>query len=291
MKNIEEILIAVELDNESEEIIEYGITLGLMLNANVRCVHVARPLANRMTLDDDINSVDSPDYPQENDLSAFEELMKNDDIVLNEKICNVLERLDLDDHLIPFNVRADFAIPGILNEATEHNSDLILVGAHVDFKKKNHGITNLSKDLIERSDVPVIVVPSSYTNGDFDHICVFINFEFDELSLIKEMCDLSSTCDVQVSFVHVLNKDEKKSVVEAKIDVYNNIFAQLEGSAQIEFKVIEGDVPEVLEMLNDTMKVDLIVLKSMNIHWKYFGLQNSFGDKIMDEIKIPLLVW
>jgi nucleotide-binding universal stress UspA family protein len=292
MDNINEILIAVELDNESEVIIEYGITLALMLNANVKCLHVSRPLSNRTTYKQEgFSSPEVNDTFEEIDLDSIDEILEEDTDILYAMVNNVKQRLDLDDFHIPIKVRADFAVPGILNEAEDIKTDLIIVGAHVDFKKRNHGITNLSKELIERSNKSVIVVPTSYGNRNLDHIGVFINFEINELSIIQDMIDVANNCDVQVSFIHILEKGESRTEAERNIEIYNKLFLHIGDSALIEFNILEGEITEALKMLNEKIKVDLIVLKLRKKNWNFLGLKNSIDHKIMSEITIPLFVW
>ena len=144
MNNINNILIAVELDELSESVIEYGITLGLMLDANVRCLHVSRPLANKIIYDetgelnDDFSDV--LDAPETYDL---DEIIEQDLEKLRSMILNVLDRMKIDDLTVMPHVRSDFAVAGIIKEAEETAADLIVIGAHVDYIKKDRGVGKL----------------------------------------------------------------------------------------------------------------------------------------------------
>ncbi len=292
MNKINNILVAVELDQESETVIEYGISLGLMLDANVRCLHVTRPMANRILMDESGLPIDKFDLTEITDIEIdLEEMMDDDLEKLRAMVLKVLNKMDLDDHPISANVRSDFAIPGILTESYETAADLIIVGAHVDFKRKDLSISNLSKELIERSSKSVIVVPSTYGNRNLDHMCMFVNFEFGELTMIQDMIEVAATNDIHLSFVHIMDEGETVAEVEKKIMVYRRLFLNDEDHPYISFRLKSGEISDIIDELTNDMEVDFIALKTKKKYWNLFGLQKSFDSKVMKHIRVPLYIW
>lgn len=292
MNNINNILVAVELDKASESVIEYGITLGLMLDANVRYLHVCRPAASKLVYDEEGELMDSfidgiADSVDEN----IDEMIEDDLQQLRAMVITVLNKMSLDDHVVMSNVRSDFAVSGILTEAQETATDLIVVGAHVDYRKRDMGISNLSRSIIDKSSRSVVVVPSSYGNRNLDHMCMFINFEFGELTMIQDMIEVSNTNDVHLSFIHILDKDEKIVAIEKKIKVYRRLFLQDEDHPYISFNMKAGKIDNIIDDLTNDMDVDFIGLKTKKKHWNLFGLQQAFDSKVLNHIKVPLYVW
>lgn len=291
MEHIKNILIAVELDNDSEVVLEYGITLGIMLDANVRCLHVTRPLSNQLPNDSEEITVENYGEYVPEDVMTLDKIVEYDHVKLRSLVARVLNKMQIVDHPISTHVIPDFAVQGILKESNETGADLIIVGAHVDYHKKDNAISNLSKRIIEDSNQSVIVVPSTYGNRNLDHICMFINFEFDELDMIKDMIDVVRWNGLHLSFIHILGSNQLVSEAEAKLDVYRRIFLDFEEDPLVAFKMVEGDLTDIIEDLSNDFGVDLLGLRLKKKAWKMFEMEDAFEKIIMDHIKLPLYVW
>ena len=188
-------------------------------------------------------------------------------------------------------MRSDFAVPGILAESNEIGADLIVVGAHVDFKRKDLSISNLSKEIIDRSEKSVVVVPSTYGNRNLDHMCMFINFEFNELTMIQDMIEVAMNNDVHLSFVHIMDTEEMMTKIEENIMVYRRLFLNDEDHTYISFSLKSGKISDIIDDLTNDMDVDLIGLKSQKKHWDLFGLQKTFDYEVLNHIRVPLYIW
>ncbi|MDF1698889.1 MAG: universal stress protein [Saprospiraceae bacterium] len=291
MEHIKNILIAVELDNNSEVILEYGITLGVMLDATVKCLHVVRPISNRIPYDAD-------DLPVEN-YSEFltEHTDSVDDMVeegiskLRDMVTKVKKKMEVIEHPISVNVIPDFAVTGILKEAKNSNSDVIILGSHVDYRKKDNAISNLSRKIIDESEQSVIVVPNTYGNRNLDHICVFVNFEFGELDMIQDMIDVVRWNGLHLTFIHVLEEKESSIDVEKKLDTYRRLFLGFDEDPLISFRYVEGELNDIIDDLSNDLEVDLIGLRVKKKAWRIFNLENTFEKKIMNHIRVPLYIW
>lgn len=291
MEKIKNILIAVELDKESEVILEYGITLGIMLDAAVECLHISRPLSSRILYDNEGIPVELYGEYILDDTDSVDKMVDDDLAKLKIMVSNVLGRMKVNDHPLTINVIPDFAASGILTQANKINADLIIVGAHVDYRKKDNAVSNLSKKIIDESTQSVIVVPTWYGTRNLDHICMFINFEFGELEMIKDLIDVVRWNGLHLTFVHMLDDHERVIEADSKLDVYRRIFLDFEEDPLIKFKLVSGELSDVIDDLSDDMDVDLIGLKLKKKAWKLFNMENSIEDKIMDHIKVPLYVW
>lgn len=291
MEQIKNILIAVELDNESEAVLEYGITLGIMLDATVKCLHVSRPLSNRIPYDNEDIAVENYGEYILDDTEVIDEMVEEDLAKLQNLVSNVLQKMEIKDHPISVTAIPDFAIPGILDQATKSNVDLIVVGSHVDYRKKDRAISNLAKKIIEDATQSVIVVPSTYGNRNLDHICMFVNFEFGELDMIKDMIDVVRWNGLHLTFIHVLEEKESSIDAEKKLDTYRRIFLGFDEDPLISFKYVEGELHDIIDDLSNDLEVDLMGLKVKKKAWKVFNLEDTFENKIMNHIRVPLYIW
>lgn len=292
MNKINNILVAVELDKASEGVIEYGITLGLMLDANVRCLHVCRPVANRIIYDDQGILLDSVnDLSEESLVEDIDKMMDQDLEKLRAMVVTVLNKMSIEDLVVMSNIRSDFAISGILAEVEETATDLIIVGAHVDYRKQDMAVSNLSRTIIEKSKKSVIVVPSTYGNRNLDHMCVLVNFEFEELTMIQDMIEVSNNNAIHLSFIYILDDEEKIVDVDRKLKVYRRLFLQDEDHGYISFNMKAGAIEEIIDNLTMDMDVDFIGIKPQKKHWNLFGLLHTVEGGIFNHLKVPLYVW
>ena len=292
MNKINNILVAVELDKASEAIIEYGITLGLMLDANVRCLHVSRPLSSRLIYDDSGELLDTYiDSVGSSIVEDIDDMIEDDLKQLRAMVITVLARMSIEDQIVMSNIRSDFAVSGILSEAEETATDLIVVGADVDYRKRDLGIGNLSRSIIDKSSKSVIVFPSTYGNRNLDHMCMLINFDFNELTMIQDMIEVSNRNEVHMSFIHILDEEEKVLDADKKLKVYRRLFLQDEDHGFISFNLKAGKIENIIDDLTNDMDVDFIGIKANKKHWNLFGLQQAFDGKVFNHIKVPLYVW
>ena len=292
MIKINNILVAVELDKESEGVIEYGVTLGLILDANVRCLHVSRPEASELIYDEEGILLDNyNDTSDDVEVDDIDDMMDDDLQKLRAMVVTVMNKLSIEEHTVIANVRSDFAVSGIIAEAEETAADLIIVGAHVDYRKQDMGISNLSRSIIDKSSKSVVVVPSTYGNRNLDHVCMFINFEFGELTMIQDMIQVATNNGIHLSFIHILDTDEKVVAVEKKLKVYQRLFLHDEDHDLISFTMKTGNIDHIIDDLTNDMDVDLIGLKTQKKHWNLFGLQKAFDTSVLNHIKVPLYVW
>jgi hypothetical protein len=120
---------------------------------------------------------------------------------------------------------------------------------------------------------------------------MFISFEFSELEMIKDMIDIVRWNGLHLTFVHMLDEDERVIEADAKLNVYRRIFLDFEEDPLISFKLVSGEMSNIIDDLSNDMDVDLIGLTVKKKAWNLFLMESTFEDKILDHIKVPLFVW
>jgi nucleotide-binding universal stress UspA family protein len=294
MNEIKKILVAVELDKESETVIEYGITLGLMLDAEVRCLHVTRPEINNIikaqtTVAEGLHMTDHEiSEILEEDIDG---LISHDLTELRRMTHAILAKLECTSLSITETVRSDFAVAGIIDEATEQSSDLIIVGAHVDYKNREVGVTNLAKDLINRIKKQVIVVPSTYGHRNLDHMAMLIAFDFSEISMLQDLIESCHAMSIQLTCIHMLEDKTQRLEVEQNLKVYRRLFYKDNSSKNVKFICKEGEVSAIIDNIVDDLKVDLIALRFQKRHWNLLGFNKTLNKEVLAHLRVPIYVW
>lgn len=292
MNNISNILIAVELDKKSEVLIEYGITLSLMMDAHVRCLYISRPIGYSLNLDDEGNLLDEySDITKELTPEEIQDMEIRELRELDDMVQSVLNKMEIPEYKVKTLLRSAHVVDGILGEARGSDTELIVIGANVGFRKNDMSIFNLSREIVEKTDKAVIVVPSIYGSRNLDHLCMSVNFEFEELIVIKRMIEFSITNQLKFTFIYVIESEERVVEIEKKIKAYKRIFLENVNEEMVSFTMMAGSTNDVIDELTKSMDVDLICVKTKKKHWNFLGLQRTFEYQVMNHIKVPLYIW
>ena len=287
MKDIKKILVAIDLDDESMEVLEYGMTLGLILNAKVKCIHVSRP--RPVDIIEDKNSMDQS---LNDDLGLpfnIEDLLEEDLVALRHLIDNVKVRIGAKNFPIESGVVSGFPVSGILTEAESWNASLIIAGMH-----KNpfeQGKSSIVSSLVDQAKVSVIIVPSSYINRNLDKISVFVNFQFDELTLILDILEFVKLNELELIATHIIDDNTDLLLTKSRLTSYHRLFKKEIKSGIISFQIRTKVISEVLPSLSDEDGVDLVIMRSQKRHWKLFNFYAKESDQALKSIKVPLMVW
>ena len=185
MKNIKQILVASELDSEAIEVMEYAVTLGMLLDAQIHCIHVSNFSLAPLLEPDSVSDIDLAEGESEVQRIIRMQLVESKEALKNI-VRDVASKLKLEQLDVDLSAVTGPIVPSILQCADEIDADLIITGAHIDLKSDGI-LDNLAYDIIEKGERSVLVVPSTYVNRNLDEVALFINFEVEEISLLMDL--------------------------------------------------------------------------------------------------------
>jgi nucleotide-binding universal stress UspA family protein len=287
MKNIKKILIAVDLDDLSLEVLEYGVTLSILLNAKVKCIHVSNPYST--TLIKEANDIEGSFIPGQDKFTNIEDVLQQDLNSLQHLIDIVKDRLGLENHPIETEVISGFTVPEILAESNSWHASVIIVGMHKNPFKP--GKSSIVSELIDQTKTSIIIVPSTYVNRNLDKLSVFINFQFDELNLILDVVEWVRQNNLEIIFTHIIDQEKDLLVIKNRLSTYHRLFKNEIKSGSVSFQVKTKHMSEVLTSLSNDDGVDLNILRSQKRHWSLFLLKAIESDTALKYIKVPLMIW
>ena len=284
MKEINNILIVSELNKESYEALAYGITLGLMFEAEMCCMHVLKP--SPIDLVKETFLIGSDHY--ENALKEAKEESQN---LLGHIIDIIGQELGVGELNVDLKIVSGPIGKSINEFAKKMNADLVVLGADSGTKFLNSQQTTLALSMIEEGDTNILLIPSGYKMDRIDQIGGFINFEAEDVQFIYKLINLFEQTEFGVRLIHVATNENEAENVDPALRRFEKLFSEPIKSGNICFDVEIGPLTKVLNSLNDNHDIDLMVIRKNRRHWNVFTSVSSFSDKVIRNIKIPLLVW
>ena len=289
MHNIKRVLIAIELDKEALEIIEYGITLALIMGSEVKVLHVTRPHLN------DIDTSGENWILEEKGLAAIpiishEEKLIQDTESLEFMVDEVRKKMNIDDLKLEYQVTSGMALPVILDAVHEVDDSLLIVGM-----QSSHAndflFGSVALELIDRTDTPIVLVPYTYVNRTLDKIALAINFEFSEFDLILHAIKWSKSANLGLTLFHIEDDTKDQSTTSSKIDSYMELLAPHVKEIDFSIESRVGKITQIVEQLSSNDGADLIVMREKKRHWNLLPRAYESSTSIARKIRVPLLLW
>ena len=215
MNKFKKILIATDLEDISLEILEYGFILGLNTNARIRCLNIASPNTAE-TADLKIKYAET-NYVPEQTVQSLDELVESN----SESLIQLTQQVKSNFPGISLDFETDVQVGQVSNTVIDYangwGADLIIVGMHNDPKKINYA--PISSEIIDKAICSVLVFPKSYGERNLDKISVFIDFKFDEITMILDIVELAKSQGTEVTFVHILEAGKDSHEVKNKMNI------------------------------------------------------------------------
>lgn len=284
MKTLKKILIVADLDDSSLHVLEYGMTLGLMFGAQLKCVYVRVP-NSIMTVGQDESypySIEGIGLPTRNEETRLYDLD-----TLQSLVSVINKRLDYNDINVESEVIIGHTIETILLESNTWEADLIVLGMFTDQKRSNQA--PVPQEIITKTKTNVIIIPTTYCNRNLDKIGIFINFQFEEISMILNMINIARENKLELELIYSMEKKEQIQEVKKKLNIYHQLFDKDIRNGMIGFKLSLLDIRDIIFETTKDDRIDLFVTPSIKRTWPLFIPGREY--EMLNYIEVPMLVW
>ena len=284
MNDIKNILVASELNKESYEALTYGITLGLMFGAKVSCIHVVKP--SPIDKVKEAFLIGSDKYGE-----ALKNAKAESQNLLGHLIDIITQELGVGEIEVDLKIVSGPLGKSILNYAEMIEADLVVLGTEPGARFLQTPHTNLALKLIEIGKTNVLMIPTDFKMERIEQIGAFINFEVDEIQFIYKLMQLAKKTENGVKCIKVVKNNAEAMVAEKLLSSFERLFSREIGSHQVRFEVVIGEIPAIVNSVKEKHNIDLMVIKANKRHWDLYTSATSFSDRVIKNIKCPLLVW
>ena len=264
---VKNILVAIDIDDESDNIIDFALEIGVNLSAIVHFIHTIKP--------------NLPDASQsENDV------LNDHSQTLEEMVLSIAKDRQKE---IPlhFHTTHGFAEDRILEQSIALDSDLIVMGIKQSKIASVSIFPGISLDILNKSTVPVLFVPETYRLTTIDSILFTVDFKFEEIDAMLDALIFAKGLDAEVTALHVCEQDESPEIVSKNLDIYKRLF---KNRKRVNFV---GKVGDVASEIFDYIHVHDIDILCLMVH-KQKPLERIFrasiANKLARKCPIPFMV-
>jgi nucleotide-binding universal stress UspA family protein len=279
------LLLATDFSDNSQAAAHYGYQLALQLKANV-------VLCNAVIVPAEVPQADMAFWPAD----EFDLLILDSEKVL----ADFKKELEEVGHANGFKPKITCVTePGLVTDvlagaAAKHRADIIITGTHAGGNLSRFLVGDHARQLIENSQVPVLIVPANPSLQPIRKIAFateLVNMERD----LKPICDLiawGKLLNAEIIITHIADENYEafkfqKELAESLLSVANK-----EHFPNIHYRMIKDDkVEEGLEWLSEHGQLDMLAMvhQHRNLFAELFG--NSHTKKMAEHLQLPLLVF
>ncbi|MGY0036476.1 universal stress protein [Pedobacter sp. NJ-S-72] len=151
-----------------------------------------------------------------------------------------------------------------------------------------------SKDMIEKADFPVLFVPYSASFKNISKIVFATNFDSRELGPLKQLVNLASSLNAEITITHITDKEiDKSSRQQHKMDVFmSDVIEKINHPKKIKYeKIWNIAVDNGLNWIISQEDIDMVAI----VHHHHPVLRRIFKgshtQKLSRQIEVPLLVF
>ncbi|MDR1502350.1 MAG: universal stress protein [Prevotella sp.] len=282
------ILVAVDFSDYSMKACQTAFNIAKEINAKVKILHVYQIIY----------------FPSQVPFS--EQLKDKTDVGLLDKVrgqmlelCSEIEQKIQEKEWpsvnFSYSLREGRAEEEIQSFISEYKPALLVLGTKGIHNNTSSILGNVTADIIEMVNVPVLAVPSDFqidTITKVGHIVFFTNFQTRDFSSFNTLLEiLNQYHNIKITLLHVAEGDEEREESQIKLIGKSEYFQRLYPNTNILYKLI--DAPDVSQAINDFLKQNKVNLLSLNTRKRnLFGriFSPSMSRKILEESNKALLV-
>ena len=258
--------------------LEYAVEIAALTGATLNLLHVYTPIVSK----DNVYSSLITDEVADASREAQEKLKVITDTIAKEFPTVSCEA----------QVKVGEAVDEILNTSLESKADLIIMGTLGANKLSKMIFGSNTSSIIEKSECPVLAVPSGCTYRPPKRILFATNFSFKDLDGVKKLALIAQAFDSEIILGHVdvsidEESDETASMENflkeaSTVTAYPKIFSQITS---------DHNVSMGLDKIIEEAAIDMFALSTQKRTWFEKIYNPSLTQKISNHTYIPLLAF
>ena len=156
-------------------------------------------------------------------------------------------------------------VDGILDFVSENQIDLIVMGTQGASGLKRTIVGSVAARVIEKSEVPVLLIPDGYEFNELPNEFVFItNYLSTDKQAIKLIPEFAADPGPKISVIHLMNaynSEADKEDQRRTYDAYADTLKQGFDNSEIRFHLLEtASVTETMENLDEEIPYEVMVM-------------------------------
>lgn len=182
------------------------------------------------------------------------------------------------------NGRAAFTI---MEEAQNREADLIVMGSKGRGGIQKFLVGNTTRELFQRSDIPVLAVPEQQTYSGFDKILFTTDYQDEDLNALEYVMELAKAFDSRVTVYHASEESGLRSRILFR--GFKEVARDIIDYEHLTFE--KEDSSSFIEAVQRKIQKETTSLLTM-VHYqnRFSPFDKNYTKEISEDIKVPLLV-
>ena len=274
---MKKILVAIDFSAASQHALEYILRMTERMEREVNLLHIIPPApADGFA-------------PYYMDSSILEQQQEK----AMEKLASLLEEMKaFIGPSIKIKKWVKVGLPGdtILKTSKELETNCIIMGNRSGSRFLKTILGSVASSVIQRAEVPILLIPENYQFKKVDRIAYATNFEKDDISAIEQVLAFARKQDAQLHCVHIRKSGNLEDVF--KLEILKRAYKHEITLQEIAFETL--DYPSVIQGLNHFIELkDIDVLVMLTHSRGIFGqiFHSSETKKSAMQAKVPLWIF
>lgn len=181
------------------------------------------------------------------------------------------------------------AVPAILNQVTEQEADLIVMGTKGATADRNTIFGSVTSRVIQKSPVPVLTIPGDSRLDNFNNIIFTTDFKKGDPKALEETTSFAQLFDATVDLLHV--SDQKNIEREIRFRGFRELIQEQVSYDLLDFHhQYDLDLfPAVGEFIDEHPNSVLVMVRYKKNFWDKLAKRNHSKEMAFYS-KVPLLV-
>ncbi len=181
-------------------------------------------------------------------------------------------------------------VKNLLSFARQNKVELIIMGTQGASGLKKTLVGSTTTRIVEKSRIPVLIVPEKYEWKDPEEIVFATNYHCKDRSALSFTLSVAKALDANVTVVHVNNPEEGKENTHC-FSNYVYFLQRNFNDSEIKFKELKSShLKSSLEHLHDSIPFDMMVMVRRNKKFLEKIFLKSFTKNMACTTRLPLLV-
>lgn len=182
-------------------------------------------------------------------------------------------------------------VKNILKFADENQIDLIIMGTQGASGLKKIIVGSVAGKVMEKSDIPVLLVPEKYELNSIRHMAFTTNFENADRTAFHLIFNIARHYDALVTLVNLEDPYARNKNVEKKIERLGYFLQKEFNDAKMQFRQLKTtSVEQTMENLHEEISYDLLAMARRKLGLTGRLFQKSFTKKMGYVTTYPLLI-
>ncbi len=182
-------------------------------------------------------------------------------------------------------------VKNMLAFAKQNQIELIVMGTQGASGLKKAVVGSTTSQIIEKSNIPVLVVPEKYEWEDPKEIVFATNYHCTDRAALSFTLSVAKVFSADVTVLHVQHIDSNEKDNSHCFSNYAYFLQRTFNDSHIKFKELKSaHIKDSLEHLHDTFPFDLMVMVRRNKRFLEKLFLKSFTKNMACTTRLPLLV-